>query len=153
MNRRILGSIAVALLLVSGSAYAERTRAARPPQAATDDTTLRGPVADAITRCLAVVELTEAQRLQIRQIFMLHGPELARLGQQLAESHRAFLALAAEEGANVCDVGAAYMKVEADRKALEAAAASLRPRIEAILTHEQKLKLEGCLAGVSRPRP
>lgn len=152
MNRRVI-TIAVVLLMIAGAAYADRGRTVRQPVAMEDAAIRQTPIADAVRRCLTVLELSESQRLQVRQLFAAAAPELMRLGQQLAASHEALLALAATPGADVCQVGTAYMQVDTDRKAIEAAGTALARQVAAVLTPEQRLKLEGCLAGVRNPRP
>ena len=52
---------------------------------------------------------------------------------------------AAVEAGKACDIGSAFLKLETDRKALQADLGKTLDAIEGILTPDQKAKLEGCL--------
>lgn len=109
----------------------------------------QGPLAGYL-RCLAVVDLTEAQKADVKALFEAAKPELEALRATLKADREALVAALGAATPDACSVGTAFLKVEADRKAIREATAELRTAVEALLTAEQKAKLEGCLKA---PRP
>lgn len=108
-----------------------------------------GPVA-ATLRCLRVVDLTDAQKADVKALLEAARPDLEALRATLRTDREALRAAVTAATPDPCVVGAAFLKVEADRKAIGDELKAVRTAIEALLTPEQKAKLEGCLRA---PRP
>lgn len=142
--RKSLVPVATALALavvVARLVAADDATAARPAP--------RGPLA-AYLRCLGVAGLTDAQKADVKSLVEAAKPKLETLGETLKSDSDALHAAVTAANPDPCAVGKALLKVEADRKAIGDEVKSLRTAIEALLTPEQKLKLEGCLKA---PRP
>lgn len=109
----------------------------------------QGPLAGYL-RCLAVVGLTETQKADVKAILEAAKPALDALHATLKTDREALRAAITATNPDACAIGAAVLKVEADRQAIGDELAKVRAAIEALLTPEQKAKLEGCLKA---PRP
>ena len=109
----------------------------------------QGPIAGYL-RCLGIVGLTDVQKADVRALLEASKPEMEALHEALKADREALRAAVTAATPDPCVVGAAFLKVEADLKAIGEAAKELRTAIEALLTPEQKAKLEGCLRA---PRP
>lgn len=133
---------ALALALVAAPLLAADAPAGPPPGP-------KGPLAGYLG-CLRVVDLTEAQRADVRAILEAAKPKLDALHATLRADQEALRDAIAAPTPDPCAVGAALMKVDADRKAIGAELKLVRDAIEALLTPEQKARLEGCLRA---PRP
>ena len=101
-------------------------------------------------RCLEVVGLSEGQKEQVRSI--LSSSQLQILQQQLRTDQQGLRDALQAAQPDACTVGQAMLKVAADEKAIDAENASLRTKIEAVLTLDQKLKFSGCMDAFDRPR-
>ena len=130
---------ALALALVAAPLLAVDAPAAAP----------KGPLAGYL-RCLGIVGLTDVQKADVRALLEAAKPEMETLRATLRTDREALKAALAAATPDPCLVGAAFLKVEADLKAIREATVELRTAIEALLTPEQKAKLEGCLRA---PRP
>ncbi len=109
----------------------------------------QGPVA-AYLRCLGVTGLTETQKADVKALLEAARPGMEALHATLKTDRDALRAAVTAATPEPCAVGTALLKVEADLKAIGDEAKELRTAIEALLTAEQKAKLEGCLKA---PRP
>lgn len=137
---------ALALALVAAPLLAVDPPAGPPPGAAQGP---HGPLAGYL-RCLGIVGLTDVQKADVRALLEASKPEMQALHEALKADREALRAAMTAATPDPCAVGAAFLKVEADLKAIGEAARELRTAIEALLTPEQKAKLEGCLRA---PRP
>jgi protein CpxP len=126
----VLALVAVPLLAVDPPAGA----AAAP----------RGPLAGYL-RCLHIVDLTDVQKADVRALLEAARPKLEALHVTLRADREALRAAVTATPPDPCAVGTAFLKVEADVKAIGEELKALRTAIEALLTPEQKAKLEGCL--------
>lgn len=99
-----------------------------------------------IRAALGALDLTDAQKAQVRDLLEKQRPVMQGLREQLKADHEA-LRTAAADTKNLAAIGSAYLKVQADREAMKAQMASSRDAISAILTPEQRAKLEGFRAG------
>lgn len=105
-------------------------------------------------RCLAVLDLTDAQKAGIRAAVETAQPALRTLNEQSRTDREALKNALAAVSPEACIVGAALLKVRTDEAAIKAEMARLQSTIEALLMPEQKAKLAGCLEGRGRsPRP
>jgi Spy/CpxP family protein refolding chaperone len=130
---------ALALALVAAPLLAVDAPAAAP----------KGPLAGYL-RCLGIVGLTDVQKADVRALLEAAKPEMETLRAALRTDREALKTALGAASPDPCLVGAAFLKVEADRKAIHEATVELRTAIEALRTAEQKAKLEGCLRA---PRP
>ena len=121
-----------------------RTAKANAPAAAP-----QGPVAGYLL-CLRVVGLTDVQKADVKALLEAEKPKMDALHAALKTDREALRAAVTAATPDPCAVGAAFLKVEADLKAIGEEAKALRTAIEALLTAEQKAKLEGCLKA---PKP
>ena len=104
----------------------------------------KGPVAEYLG-CLRIVDLTDAQKADVKALVEAARPKLEALHATRKADREALVAAATAATPDPCVVGAAFLKVEADTKAIGAELKTLFTAIEALLTPEQKAKLEGCL--------
>jgi Spy/CpxP family protein refolding chaperone len=109
----------------------------------------KGPLGGYL-RCLAVVGLTDVQKADVKALLEAEKPKMDALLATLKTDREALRAAVTATTPDPCKVGAALLKVEADVKAIGEELKTLRAAIEALLTSEQKAKLEGCLKA---PRP
>ena len=149
--RRCLPIFAVALLLVT-PAFAQRARAVRFPVSVEAGSTFDPAT---LSPCLLLLSLPESERLQIQQILTAEQPTLDTLGNQIKSDQSALSAAAALGNSNACNVGTAYLKLHNDQVALANELQSLRSKIEAVLTPDERAKLDGCLSALANfgPRP
>jgi Spy/CpxP family protein refolding chaperone len=136
---------ALVLLFTAGLALAQPQPPANgngqaPPQG--------GPQAgpgNPMLRCLSIVNLTEDQKAQIKTIIEAAAPSIKALHETLATDRQALKTAIEATTQDACAIGNALIKVQADEKAIRAELEKTKASIEALLTTEQKLKLEGCL--------
>lgn len=98
-----------------------------------------------ILRCLQIVNLTEDQKSQIKSILEAAQPTIKSLHEALAADREALKAAIEATPQDGCAIGSALIKVQGDEKAIRAELDKTKAAIEALLTTEQKLKLQGCL--------
>ncbi|MFN7989258.1 MAG: periplasmic heavy metal sensor [Thermoanaerobaculia bacterium] len=130
---------ALVLALVAAPLLAADAPAAAP----------QGPVAGYL-RCLGVVGLTDVQKADVKALLEAAKPKLDALHATRKADREALHAAIAAATPDPCAIGAALLKVEADTKAIGAELKTLFTAVEALLTPEQKAKLEGCLKA---PKP
>ena len=99
---------------------------------------------------LRVVDLTDVQKADVQELLEAAKPGLDALHATLKTDREALRAAVTAATPDPCAVGTAFLKVEGDVKAIGEALKAVRTAIEALLTPEQKAKLEGCLKA---PRP
>lgn len=102
----------------------------------------RGP-GKGLRAALATLDLTDAQKEQLQKLF---EAERARRATAREEGRAAREALREAAGAARPDpagVGTAYLRLESHHEAMRVERAAARERFEAVLTAEQKAKLEG----------
>lgn len=130
-------TLAVAAALVVALAAAPAW-AAEPPGAP------KGPIGH-LLRCLTIVDLTDAQKEQVRGILEAEKPVMQGLLQQLKTDADALKAALEASPQDPCAVGSAFLKVGADKAAIRAELQAVKADVEAVLTPEQVAKLNGCL--------
>jgi hypothetical protein len=108
-----------------------------------------------LTQCLALLDLAEAQQLEIRQILQASAPRFTQLRAEHSMALRALRSLTGTRHPEACAVGVAYLRVEASRLALQAEIEQVVRQIGVTLTPEQRDRLRGCLDGLLslEPRP
>lgn len=132
---------ALAFALVAAPLLAVDRPAAAP---APEGQAPHGPLAGYL-RCLHIVDLTDVQKADVRTLLEAARPKLEALHVTLRADREALRAAVTATPPDPCVVGAAFLKVETDVKAIGEELKALRTAIEALLTPEQKAKLEGCL--------
>ena len=139
MNRttRRLATTAVALgLLLAGSAalgQGDRGERAGAPG--------RG-----LRAALATLDLTEDQKSKVKALFEAEKPKYEAIRQERRAAREALRAATEAAKVDPLAVGAAYLRVDASRKTLRAERDGSRQKLEALLTPEQRAKLEGWIA-------
>jgi hypothetical protein len=126
----------------------QRPATAQQPEAAS---TAPAP----LMQCLALLDLTEAQQLEIRRILNASAPRITQLRAEHSMAVRAFRNATGAHDPEPCAIGAAYLRVEATKQALQAEIEQIVRQIGTILTLEQRDRLRGCLDGLRsvEPRP
>lgn len=140
----VAAALALALvatpLLAAGPSAPPAGAAVQPP---------KGPLAGYL-RCLGIVGLTDEQKADVKGILEAARPALDALHETLKADREALKAAVTAPAPDACSAGAALLKVDADKKAIGEELGKVRAAIEALLTPEQKAKLEGCLKA---PKP
>jgi Spy/CpxP family protein refolding chaperone len=96
-------------------------------------------------RCLAILDLTDAQKADIKALVVAETATLKGLHDTLATDRQALVAALGATTPDACAVGAALLKVHADREAIRAELAKIATGVESLLTAEQKTRFEGCV--------
>jgi Spy/CpxP family protein refolding chaperone len=105
-----------------------------------------GRFARGIRAAMATLDLSDAQKEKIKAIFVSHKDEGAALREQAKADREALKAAASAAKPDPAVVGAAFLKVRADGETAKAKMKAVRAEIDAVLTPEQRAKLEGWLA-------
>ncbi len=105
-----------------------------------------GMRARGIRAALGSLDLTDAQKTQVRDLLEKQRPVMQGLREQMKADHEALRAAAADPK-NLSGIGSAYLKVQKDRETIKAEMTKAREALEALLTPEQKAKLAGFRAG------
>ena len=92
---------------------------------------------------LATLDLTEAQKAEVKQHFEAERAKRETLRQEGRAAREALRAAAQAANPDPAGVGAAFLRVDAHQKAVKADREAARERFEAILTPEQRAKLDG----------
>jgi Spy/CpxP family protein refolding chaperone len=147
ISRTSLVSVAaaLALALVAAPLLAVDAPAGPPPGAQGP----QGPIAGYL-RCLHVVGLTDVQKADVKALLEASKPGMEALHATLKADREALRTAVTAAAPDPCAIGTAFLRVEADVEAIGEELKELRTAIEALLTAEQKAKLEGCLKA---PRP
>ena len=103
-------------------------------------------MAQGIRAALSTLDLSDAQKEKIKAIFESHKEEGAALRAQAKADRDALKAAASAAKPDPAVVGAAFLKVRADGETAKAKMKAVRAEIDAVLTPEQRAKLEGWLA-------
>ena len=107
----------------------------------------------ALRRALASLDLTQAQKDGIKAAVQGERDAMQALRAQMKDDARQLHAIADTQGADAASVGRAFLKVKSDRDALKAERQKIRGKIEAVLTPDQKTKLEGYLSALKDAHP
>ena len=102
---------------------------------------------------MVLLNLSDAERMQIQQILTAEQPTLDSLGSQLKSDQDALSAAAAVGNSNACNIGMAYLKVESDKTAITAELQSIKSKVDAVLTPDERSRLDGCLAALANFGP
>ena len=142
MNRKVfnskmiglgIGTTALAVALASGVALAGNHGG-------------RGHFGRGIRAAMATLDLSEVQKEKVKAIFTSHKDDAVAFHAQARANREALKAAASAANPDPAVVGGAFLKVRADREAARARMKSARGEIDAVLTSEQKAKLDGWIA-------
>jgi len=103
-------------------------------------------LAQGIRAALSTLDLSDAQKEKIKAIFESHKEEGAALRARTKADREALKAAASAAKPDPAVVGAAFLKVRADGEAAKATMKAVRAEIDAVLTPEQRAKLDGWIA-------
>lgn len=112
----------------------------------------RDRMAHAVRQAMSILDLTDAQKARVKAIFAAQKTENAAFRAQVEADRAALKAAAAAPNPDPAVVGAAFLKVRANGQAVGAKMKAVRGQIEAILTPEQKAKLDGWIAARRQQR-
>jgi Spy/CpxP family protein refolding chaperone len=127
------GAVALALLLAGSAALAgQGFRGGR-----------EGAPGRGIRAALATLDLTDDQKAKLKELAETERTRREAFREEGRTAREALRAAAAAASPDPAAVGAAFLRVDAHRKAIRAERGSSREKLEAILTAEQKAKLEG----------
>jgi len=98
-----------------------------------------------LARMLSRLDLTEAQKTEVRGILETRGSELEPLRDRLRADRRALRAAADAPSPNASAVGAAFLKVCDGRGDLRAERRKTLDSVRAVLTAEQRERLDSIL--------
>jgi Spy/CpxP family protein refolding chaperone len=109
-------------------------------------------MARAVHQAMSILDLTDAQKAKVKTIFAAQRSENAAFRAQVEADRAALKAAAAAVNPDPAAVGAAFLKVRADGQAFGAKMKAVRGQVDAILTPEQKAKLDGWIAAHRQQR-
>lgn len=133
-GRTATAALALGLLLAGSAATAQGFRAGR-----------EGAPGRGLKAALATLDLTDAQKEKVRQLFEAEKPRYEALREEGRAARTALKAASDAPNADPAAVGAAFLKVRAHARAMKAERDASRQKIEALLTAEQRGRLEGWL--------
>jgi Spy/CpxP family protein refolding chaperone len=105
-----------------------------------------------IRAAMATLDLTDAQKTQVQAIFASQKTDTAAFRAQVQADRAALKAAASAANPDPAAVGAAFLKVQADRQAAVAKMTAVKAQINAVLTPAQQAKLEGWIAAHQQQR-
>jgi len=105
-----------------------------------------------LRRALAALDLTEAQKTDIRAAFEKAKPSLQDLGARVKTDRDALRAAAEAAQPDASAVGKAFLKVRTDGQGLRGAFEKLLFDVRAFLTPEQQARLDGYIGAVKHRR-
>ena len=111
-----------------------------------------GKLAHAIRTAMSTLDLTDAQKEQVKAIFASHKEDGKALREQAKADHESLRAAASAAKPDPATVGAAFLKVRADGEAVKAKMKAVHAEINAVLTPEQRAKLDGWMAAHRQQR-
>jgi Spy/CpxP family protein refolding chaperone len=140
----LLAAVVAALIAaVAGPATAGLTA---PPMEPGVAPAVPGPIA-AFLHCLGVVGLTDQQKADAKAILEAEKPVLEGLVGQRTDDGKSLQGLLQAATKDPCAIGSALLKVTADEKAIKDEFVKIGTSLEALLTAEQKVRFQGCIAG------
>jgi Spy/CpxP family protein refolding chaperone len=101
---------------------------------------------------MSTLDLTADQQTKIKAIFQARKDEGQALRAQMQSDRTALRAAATADTPDPTAVGQAYLKVRANRKSAAAKLTAVKADIDAVLTADQRSKLEGWIAAHRQQR-
>ena len=111
-----------------------------------------GRFARGVRAAMASLDLTADQQTKIKAIFQARKDEGQALRAQMQADRNALRAAATVETPDPTAVGQAFLKVRANRTAAAAKMKAVKAEIDAVLTADQRSRLEGWLAAHRQQR-
>lgn len=105
-----------------------------------------GRLARGIRAAMAMLDLSDAQKTKVKAIFESRRAEGMAFRAQAQADRAALKAAAMAEHPDPATVGAAFLKLRGNREAAATRMQVVRAQVEAVLTPEQKAKLDGWTA-------
>jgi Spy/CpxP family protein refolding chaperone len=140
-RRLSTASVALGLILAGSAALAQGYHGGR-----------EGAPGRGIRAALATLDLTADQKTKVRALFEAEKPKYEALRQEGKTARQALRAAVDAEKADPLTVGAAFLRVDANRKTLRAERTASLQKLQALLTAEQKAKLDGWIAANRQAR-
>ncbi|HYN42295.1 MAG TPA: Spy/CpxP family protein refolding chaperone [Thermoanaerobaculia bacterium] len=129
-------AVGLGLLLAGSAALAGQGRGGR-----------EGAPGRNIRAMLATLDLTDAQEAKVKELLEGEKPKYVALREEGRTAREALRTAAKSATPDPTTVGTAFLRVDAHRKTLRAERESSRQKLEALLTPEQRAKLEGIREG------
>lgn len=111
-----------------------------------------GPFARGVRAAMATLDLTDTQKDKVQAIFASHKDDAMAFHVQAKTDRDALQAAASAPNPDPAAVGAAFLKVRANRQAAGAKLTAARAEIDAVLTPDQRSKLDGWIAAHKQQR-
>ncbi len=134
-GRSVLVAAGAAALLLTAAPALEAQPAALPHP---------GPFGE-IAKCFRILDLTDAQKGDIRAVLEAAKPEAEALHATFEFDRAAMRAALEKTPPDPCEVGAAALKLKGDREARHALFEKVKTGVLAVLSPAQQAKLAGCL--------
>ncbi len=96
-----------------------------------------------LRRALAALDLSDAQKTQIKDIFKAQRPAFQDLRERARNSRERLDQLASAPAPDTAAIGAAYLDFHKNREAIKLERSKLIQQIEQVLTPEQRGELKG----------
>jgi Spy/CpxP family protein refolding chaperone len=111
-----------------------------------------GRFARGVRAAMATLDLSDAQKDKVKAIFASRKDEGMAFHTQAKADREALKAAASAAQPDTALVGAAFLKVRANGEAVKSKMKSVRTEIDAVLTPEQRAKLDGWIAAHRQQR-
>ena len=111
-----------------------------------------GRFARGVRAAMATLDLSDTQKDKVKAIFASHKDEGLAFHAQAKADREALKAAASAANPDPAAVGAAFLKVRANGEAVKSKMKAVRTEIDAVLTPEQRAKLDGWIAAHRQQR-
>jgi Spy/CpxP family protein refolding chaperone len=111
-----------------------------------------GRFARGVRAAMATLDLSDAQKDKVKAIFVSHKGDGQAFREQMKADRDALRTAASAANPDPAEVGAAFLKVRANGQAAAAKMKAVKAEIDAVLTPEQRSKLEGWIAAHRQQR-
>ena len=101
---------------------------------------------------MATLDLSDTQKDKVKAIFASHKDEGLAFHAQAKADREALKAAASAANPDPAAVGAAFLKVRANGEAVKSKMKAVRTEIDAVLTPDQRAKLDGWIAAHRQQR-
>src|SRR5947207_12045631 len=107
-----------------------------------------GRMGGGLRRALASLDLSQDQKDKVKAIVAAEKPAIQSLREGMRADASELKSLASAQSADPAAIGAAFLKVRADREAMKAERQKVLAQIEGVLTPDQRTKLDGYLSAL-----
>jgi Spy/CpxP family protein refolding chaperone len=105
-----------------------------------------------IRAAMATLDLSDAQKDKVKAIFTSHKEQFQAFRTQAKANREALRAAASADNPDPAAVGAAFLRVRADGKAMKSPLEGVHAEINGVLTPDQKSRLDGWIAAHKQQR-